>query len=132
MYTFSREPRLSKLKLLLHTQRMYHGDFQTKRRGSILEIMPRKLDKFSGRNNLRHWWRGMTKHQLECIRQPPAVASQPPTVTSETSIGGQIMTNQRPERRLSANQKLDTQHRVISDSDKSKQTHSQSNAECDV
>ena len=56
---------------------------------------------------LTEWWRGMTKHQLECIRQPPA-ASQPPTVTSETSIGGQIMTNQRPEKWLPANQKLDT------------------------
>ena len=79
------------------------------------------------------WW-GMTKHQLECIRRPPAAASASHSHIWDISGGrGSHTANQRPGWRLRANQKPSTgPHRVIIDSDKSKQTNSQSNAVCDV
>ena len=51
----------------------------------------------------------MTKHQLECIRQPRQ-RPQPPTVTSETSVRGAGVTRGQSEAELGAHSQSDAGH----------------------
>lgn len=75
---------------------------------------------------------GDDKAPIRMHQAAPSSRPQPPTVTSETSQGPGVRADQSEARVGAGSQSEAGPHRVISDSDKSKQTNSQSNAVCDV